>query len=974
MNLFEDFPIGIDLGTTFSCIGVYRNGTVEIIQNEIGDRTTPSVVAFLGDEIYVGEQTQYITLEDPKNMVYAIKRIIGRNFNEKEVKEDISNFSYKVVNNKGNPLIEIIKSDGKPEYYSPEEISAKVLAKLKESAEIFLDKKIKKVVITVPAYFTERQKKATRNAGEIAGLEVIKIVNEPTAASLAYGFGKYNVNFLNSNNKNEKDIQKILVFDLGGGTLDVTLLELEKDDIRIKAHSGKMHLGGEDFDNVIVNYCIEKFNRKTKIDLNKKEYSKEKYRLKYICEKAKRELTYNSEVEIEVESIVHGKNLNEELSRAKFEKLCEDLFSKCLEPIKEVLEIAKEEKENIDEIILIGGSTRIPKIQNKIKEFFNGKELNCNLNPDEAVAYGATIEAAMEMQKFSEDVTLLDVCPFSLGVGVTEEAYLDEYGLFMETIIKRGSYLPFKAMRKYTPVVDFQPSVLIKVYEGESKYVNDNYFLGKFTLDNIPKKKADDIHIDIIFDLDENSILTVTGVIKENNSSNSIKIKNDKGGLSKNEILLAQKRQTKEKFGKNIKTLMENEKNYKKLINNYSKLIKNETKIPLLLNYQNELKECIEKFIDIFKKDIKDNFTLKEKTHYYLTYLFNSYSYLLNSKLVLNKEKEGICLKIKNYFDIFKGKDLRYCPSLLELFINNDNKIFGDFCIYIMKFYLKKGKDLYLSNDKKLAKYYLEEAININKKYLLEKKLKNYMLLQFNLNSILNESNELINSIKSESIGKYSRSFSKNKLIDEKEFKNEDQVLKILDKFKESLRYLMTSNNKSDKLLKAIYYANIIKIEYLILKSNDYNSLLKMIEECISLKESSDDQSTPYWFNEINKYKKQIEKKQINFEDDDDDDEKIKKSLEPIIEKIDKKFEKGQIEFFYYILINHKPNGIEKYFSFNSKKDLEKAYNENERKFMNKIIRLYNPQRYKGNNLESRKIHFIMEDIAKKLNYLASNY
>ena len=332
MNKFEDLPIGIDLGTTFSCIGVYRNGEVEIIPNEIGDRTTPSVVYFIDDEIYVGEQTEYEKLKDPKNKIYAVKRIIGRKFKDEEVQKDISMFSYKVSNNKGRPQIEVNSNGIKK--YSPEEISAKVLMKLKESAEDFLGREIKKVVITVPAYFTERQKQATKNAGEIAGLDVIKIINEPTAASLAYGFGKCQNNngikllgkniffedniknniFTNKKN-NKKEIKKILVFDLGGGTLDVTLLELEKEDIRILAHDGIMHLGGEDFDNILVQYCIEYFKKKTKIDLNKEEYITQKSRLKRHCERAKRELTYMDETEIEVESIAKGKDLFLKLTR-----------------------------------------------------------------------------------------------------------------------------------------------------------------------------------------------------------------------------------------------------------------------------------------------------------------------------------------------------------------------------------------------------------------------------------------------------------------------------------------------------------------------------------------------------------------------------------------------------------------------------------------------------------------------------------
>ena len=440
MECYEDFPIGIDLGTTYSCIGVYRNAAVEIIPNEKGDRTTPSIVSFLDDDIYVGEQTEYKRLKDPKNKIYAVKRIIGRDFDHKEVQEDINNFSYKVINNNRRPQIEVNSNGIKR--YSPEEISAKVLAKLKKSAEAFLQREIKKVVITVPAYFTERQKQATKNAGEIAGLDVIKIINEPTAAALAYGFGKchnnnggnllgkkitfddiaqstFRSNF--TENINQKETQNILVFDLGGGTLDVTLLELDEGDITVKSHSGKMHLGGEDFDNILLQYCVEQFKIKTSIDLNDEKYAKQKGRLKEHCEKAKRQLSFMNDILIEVESLIKGKDLNLKVSRAKFESLCKEKFDLCLEPILEVLEKSGDQSYEIDEIVLVGGSTRIPKIQSMLKDFFKGKELNKKLNPDEAVAYGATIEAALQMGKYAEDVVLLDVCPFSLGVAVHNE-------------------------------------------------------------------------------------------------------------------------------------------------------------------------------------------------------------------------------------------------------------------------------------------------------------------------------------------------------------------------------------------------------------------------------------------------------------------------------------------------------------------------------------------------------------------------
>ena len=545
MEKYEDLPIGIDLGTTFSCIGVYRNAAVEIIPNEKGDRTTPSVVSFLDGDIYVGEQTEYKRLKDPKNKIYAVKRIIGRNFDDEEVQEDIRAFSYKIVcDHLGRPVIEVNSNGIKR--YSPEQIVAKILAKLKQSAESFLGQNIKKVVITVPAYFTERQKQATKNAGEIAGLEVIKIINEPTAASLAYGFGKYNNNFgklLNKKNifdeispmtnrsaptpimEKKKDCQNILVFDLGGGTLDVTLLELEEGDITVKSHSGKMHLGGEDFDNQIMQYCINQFRYKTSIDLNKEEYLKQKTRLKEHCEKAKKKLSQQKEVEIEVESIAKGKDFYLKLSRAKFEDLCKDIFEKCKLPINEVLNDAKCKPQDVDEIVLVGGSTRIPKIQEMLKDYFFGKELNKRLNPDEAVAYGATIEAALQMGKYSEDVALLDVCPFSLGIAVVNRQDDKVEDMLMSKVIKRGSKLPCKKMEIFNPAEDYQKSILFRVYEGENQYVKNNYLLGKFRLVNLPMKPKNEVDFEVTFDLDEDSILTVTAVEKNNKSNcNSIHI------------------------------------------------------------------------------------------------------------------------------------------------------------------------------------------------------------------------------------------------------------------------------------------------------------------------------------------------------------------------------------------------------------------------------------------------------------------
>ena len=1003
MEKYEDLPIGIDLGTTFSCIGVYRNASVEIIPNEKGERTTPSIVSFLDDYIYVGEQTEYKRLKDQKNKIYAVKRIIGRNFDDKEVQEDINKFSYIVQNDKGRPQI-VVNSNG-TKMYSPEEISAKILNKLKKSAESFLQQSIKKVVITVPAYFTERQKQATKNAGEIAGLDVIKIINEPTAASLAYGFGRcqnienkllgkkiftYNnstisyrmYNTENSNDcKMKNDSQKtenILVFDLGGGTLDVTLLELEKDDITVKAHSGRMHLGGEDFDNILTEYCINYFKKKTKIDLNKEEFIKPKYRLKEHCEKAKRELSYKNEVEIEVESIANGKDFYLKITKAKFEEICKDIFDLCLQPVIEVLKDSNENKNNVDEIVLIGGSTRIPKIQTMLKEFFNGKEVNKKLNPDEAVAYGATIEAAIIMGQYAEDITLLDVCPFSLGIAVEKKNYFKEFGLLMKKVIKKGTSLPYKLTELFHPVHENPSSLLIQIYEGESNFIKDNYPLGKFELLDIPKKKKEDINIDITFELDEDSILTVTAVIRENNCKNSIIIKNDKGGLSKNEIEIAKEKQKNETIGENLGPAILIERNYKGDINKLINKINNSTKARDQFYYLQSLKTTIETFIETLNKEISNNITFKEKMYYYLSLLFNTYSLILNYSIFLSEEEKSLIIsKVCQYLEFFKNEGTSYCPSLVKIFYNNEDEIFGEFCIQIIGYYSNRGTLFYSNNEKHYAKHYLEEALSINKKYSVKKRVENNSELCDRLYSIIDNCNELINILKAESIEKYCKSFSRQNLIKEDEFTNDEQKIDILDRFKDALRLLENPKKKEDKLLKAIYLANIVKIEYKFFKSNDYDTLLKMIESCIELKLQVPygcDTTNMDWFTEICQYKTEIEEKIEKIKENPKEEQnKIKNDLIEIIDEINKKYQNGKTNFFYYILSEHKPNGLDTAYQFNNLKDLEYTYNIDRKGFLKKLKKLYNPIRYRGDKEEEQKIHLIMREISMKLNTMNNN-
>ena len=1000
MEKYEDLPIGIDLGTTFSCIGVYRNAAVEIIPNEKGDRTTPSVVSFLDGDIYVGEQTEYKRLKDPKNKIYAVKRIIGRNFDDEEVQEDIRAFSYKIVSDYlGRPVIEVNSNGIKR--YSPEQIAAKILAKLKQSAESFLGQNIKKVVITVPAYFTERQKQATKNAGEIAGLEVIKIINEPTAASLAYGFGKYNNNFGKLFNKKnifdeispmtnrsaptpimekKKDCQNILVFDLGGGTLDVTLLELEEGDITVKSHSGKMHLGGEDFDNQIMQYCINQFRYKTSIDLNKEEYLKQKTRLKEHCEKAKKKLSQQKEVEIEVESIAKGKDFYLKLSRAKFEDLCKDIFEKCKLPINEVLNDAKCKPQDVDEIVLVGGSTRIPKIQEMLKDYFFGKELNKRLNPDEAVAYGATIEAALQMGKYSEDVALLDVCPFSLGIAVVNRQDDKVEDMLMSKVIKRGSKLPCKKMEIFNPAEDYQKSILFRVYEGENQYVKNNYLLGKFRLVNLPMKPKNEVDFEVTFDLDEDSILTVTAVEKNNKSNcNSIVIKNDKGGLSKNEIEEAKKRQNDE-YGSNLEPAMIIERNYKKEINKLYNEINTLTDPKEQYYTIIKLKNTIENFVNSFNKENMENETYKQKMYYYLTYLFNCYSSLLNFKnLISDEEKDDIISKVKNYLQNFEKTGTSYGSTLVKIFKDNENDIFGEFCIQILGYYSQRGTEYYanpFSNEKKNAKHYLEEALSIIRKYSVKEKIQNNSYLLDRFISIEDNINELLNILKAESIEKYCASFSKDMLIRENEFSTEEKKIDILDRFKDALAFLKNPRKRADKLLKAIYLANIVKIEFKMFNSNNYDALLKMIDDCISLKldvpqgcGSRVEGPQLEWFNEICKIKQEIEKKKEQLKlNPKEDENKIKEELKYTLDEINFYYHKGKIDFFFYVLKYHKPIGLDDDYIFQTRGQLENKYNEDTKKFLKKMRRLYNPVRYKGDKEEEQKRHAIMQEIQKLLN------
>ena len=789
-TLGDEFAIGLDLGTTFSCIGVYRNGAVEIIPNKRDEKTTPSIVVIdCNLDILVGEDTEDNLVKNYDSCIYEIKRLIGRKFSEKEVQKEIEKLPFKIIKSKDDetPMVEIM-NNGIPITYNPVEISSFIIKKMVQSAEKFLNKKIKKLVITVPAYFNDSQRKLTKQAAELVGLNVLRIINEPTAAALSYGF-----------DKNQDLNEKILIFDLGGGTFDVSILSIKKDEnnpdyktFQVLGTSGDTQLGGEDFDNKLVDFCLNKMNNKEKIKMDKKCIKK----LKINCEKIKKTLSFENEATLRINNFYENEDISIKIKKEEFEDICNDLFKRLETSLDDALINAKMTKNEINEIILVGGSTRIPKIKKILNNYFPNCKINDSINPDEAVAIGATLEAEKILHNQNKSISnflLKDITPLSLGTNIVNQSKdpkIKSEGEVMSVIIKRGTPIPYSGSEVYSTNADDQTGMVIDIYEGENIFVKYNHLLKKSQISGLKKRPKGKTQVIVTFDIDINGILIVNAKEKsENNDGKSMTpviIKNDDISLSKEQM-----EKLREKNKKLLEKLRDNDlipkidyTNLKKSLKDYKDAyIKSEKEynekhkednddddveedeIDERIIFKNNYNNTLEEFIDSFEKKEQteqnfDNETAIEKYFLYIRELFLSYIETLKLKSLEVEDRKHIIKKIKEYINKYINKNSDYLNNLIQtLYIGlikgtkpKENKIrvyFYGIVIYTMEKLNDFGNE-YIQSGKKYCKYYsllnYEQAYEYYEKYLSE--VKKEILPKKDMQNLEKQKNITIEKIK----------------------------------------------------------------------------------------------------------------------------------------------------------------------------------------------------------------------------------
>ena len=999
----EDLAIGIDLGTTFCCIGVFIDGKgVEIIPNKMNDTTFPSIVTFKDNEILACDQAINYLVKEPKNTIYGIKRIIGLNFNDKKVKNDIESWPFEVVKSQINdsPMIQIKRNDEIEKYY-PEEISAIVLKRLKSIAEEYLERTIKYAVITVPAYFTNNQREATKKAGKLAGLEVLRIINEPTAAALGYGLDKKYGKLIQSSivndflkleeNKDDCDTlredkeelkeKNILVFDLGGGTYDVSLLNIKNNEkFEVKNTSGNTHLGGEDFDQKLVDYCIQEFCARTKLEENEIRNNKKGIkRLKLACEKSKRLLSISEEIPIYVDNFYYDETLYIKITRAKFEQLCKNIFSQLKQPIKEVIDKANLTISDINEVLLVGGSTRIPKIKQIISDYFQGIKINDSINPDEAVAYGAAVDAFKIHSKKKEvlnNIVLLDTTPFSLGLGV---------GNTFQLIIPKGSTIPTTVTNFGVTDYDYQNSVELPIYEGEYNNIKNNHFLGQFEISNIPLKKAGEIIFDVTYQVDVDGILTVSAVMKDDPTKKNWKIiKNDNIGLTSSEL---NQRNVVENYdsNKDIENFKE-DNNLKKRMKKLHKLYEDTIQFNKKMQYLKNFCKVMAEFIDTFDTYEKENETFFEKYYIYLQGLFESYNIYFSKST--NDDAQFIkdtISKITKYFSKISILDSYYIKDLIEKIQgikNNKNEMFQEIVVNVIGIMTTKGMEILNSKSKwsrYKAKIIFNDVFNISTTYLNEDDLELLEDISIaekwrdNINKC-KESVRIINASTKIKI-KEDKDRDSHTLYIKTANEDEEQLELVLDNYRDALRELENDNQKFDLELEAICLANIAKIKYKYFSHNNKIDILKEIQKISSesvrramtlVNISHKNVENTEWYKEIKKIDIEINEYLLLEEEKISGGFKlkVKKENKGLFDELEEIFKKDNLEIIKFILKKYPPLDYVE----DPNKTIESKWEENKKALVSDLCSQYALDNYPNQTEEEKLKYTIISEISTKVN------